>query len=47
MKSVTALDRLFMVDIANAKANAIELVLHFVNKNRDPKQLPTIKRYKM
>jgi hypothetical protein len=49
VKSVTELSRLFKIDILaamNSKAkNDMELVLHFVNKDRDPMVPPTIKHF--
>lgn len=35
-----------MIDVlASSKPEEIDLVLHFVNKDLDPKQLPTIKKF--
>ena len=46
------MERLYKIDVvANGGigqfglANEIELILHFVNKERDPKKLPDVKRY--
>jgi hypothetical protein len=43
VKSVTGMERLFMVDILATRNNEFELVLHFVNARRDPSVAPTIK----
>ena len=45
VKSVTGMERLFMVDILATRNYEFELVLHFVNARRDPSVAPTIKRY--
>lgn len=45
VKSVTALERLFMVDILVTSNEEFELVLHFVNAERNPAIAPTIKRF--
>jgi hypothetical protein len=45
---VTELKRLFKIDIfavENSKQNEIELVLHFVNKQKDPRLPSVIKQY--
>ena len=45
VKSVTALERLFMVDILVTSNDEFELVLHFVNAERNPAIAPAIKRF--
>lgn len=47
VKSITELERLFKVDIFARSQTEIEVVLQFVNKERNPGQLPEIKRYKL
>ena len=45
VKSVTELSRLFKIDLAAYNTTDLEIVLHFVNKERDPCKFPTIKRF--
>ena len=52
VKSCNELERLFKIDVVGKGAGGtislgqdIELILHFVNKERDPKKLPDVKRY--
>ena len=45
VKSVTELERLFMVDILVTSNDEFELVLHFVNRERNPAIAPSIKRF--
>lgn len=49
VKSITELQRLFKIDVlaaeSGARANEIELVLHFVNRERDPKLPSVIKQF--
>jgi len=44
VKSCTELERLFKVDVFE-RGNDIDLVLHFVNKARNPRESPEVKRY--
>lgn len=47
VKSVTSMDRLFKMDVFSMNKNGqeVELVLCFVNKDRNPKAMPEVKRY--
>ena len=47
MKSKTELERLYMIDILERGKKEIEIILHFVNKNLNPMEMPVIKRYRM
>lgn len=47
VKSITELERLFKVDIFARSQTEIEVVLQFVNKERNPQQLPHFKRYRL
>ena len=49
VKSITPLERLFMVDIVapTTDRGEFQLVLHFVNESRDIKLSPLIKKYSM
>jgi hypothetical protein len=49
VKSVTSLERLFMIDVVAPVTDKgeFELVLHFVNESRDIKIAPVIKKYSL
>lgn len=47
VKSLTNLERLYMIDIVEKGKKEIELVMHFVNKQFNPTMSPVIKRYRM
>jgi hypothetical protein len=47
VKSITKLERLYMIDIVERGKKEIELVMHFVNKQYNPTMSPVIKRYRM
>jgi len=47
VKSLTNLERLYMIDILEKGKKEIELVMHFVNKQFNPTMSPVIKRYRM
>ena len=49
VKSCTELERLFKIQVLQGKANQsdFELILHFVNKARNPLELPEVKKYKL
>lgn len=47
VKSVTKLERLYMIDIVEHGKKEIELVMHFVNKHYNPTMSPVIKRFRM
>jgi hypothetical protein len=47
VKSVTKLERLFMIDILERGKKEIEVILHFVNKSYSPTMSPVIKRFRM
>jgi hypothetical protein len=36
-----------MIDITERGKKEIEIIMHFVNKNRNPMESPQIKRYRM
>ena len=47
VKSVTELNRIFMIDVTSKGVIKvqIEVIFHFVNKSRNPGNLPDIKRF--
>ena len=47
VKSVTALSRLFKIDLSANNDKDLVIYMHFVNKERDPCKLPTIKRFQV
>ena len=49
VKSCTELERLFKVQVTQTttRQNDFELILHFVNKARNPIELPEVKKYRL
>jgi hypothetical protein len=47
IKSVTSLERLFRVDILNRSKTEIEVVIQFINADRNPGEMPMMKRYRV